>query len=338
MLKRISNLLLALVLLLALTSCGSKDMSYNGAADIGGAAFNDSVSGGGSKLFGVSNSDSAPSYEGSYEVSDSDIADDPVDVSNVQGGEVIQKDMLVYKGSVSVTTKDYSQSMLSLTELYEKYDCFIESSREYTDFRYYDDTDLMRYEATVRVNSKDYKDFLNGIGDIGVVESKSSDIQNMNVEYSDTVTALRMQQARLERYLTRLETETDNEIALQLEREITSIQIEVQQLEARKRLIETDVAYSYVNVAIREVRAYSSQVTHSDPLYTRVWAEIVNTYYEFTEFLVEVLFFLIHAFPYIVILVILFFVFRKKFKGRIKMPRLKRKHAKTEDVTPKDKE
>lgn len=270
----------------------------------------------------------APSYDYDYDESYDNGAEagggEDYTGDNVQEGAIIQKDMLVYRGNVAITTKEYDKAIESLAELYSKYDCFIESSREYTNYRYYDDTDLMNYEATIRVNSAQYDEFVNGVSGLGVVSSKSSNVQNMNVEYSDTVTSLRIQQARLDRYLAMLESETNNEIAMQLEREITNIQIEVKQLENRKSLIETDVAYSYVTLTISEVKAYSAQVTHDDPLHVRIWAEIVNTYYEFTEFLTNLLFAFIHLFPYLVILAGAgWFVF-KKLKFRPRLPKFRR--------------
>lgn len=318
--KRLSNLLIAVLVVVSLTACSTTSYGGENFGAIPSLKEYDDVSGGlafspsyNSTSSGGSPSDKGPEMAPSY--------DEGVEITSVQGGDTIQKDMLVYEGSVTVTTKDYEASIAALNEMYETYDCFIESSREYTQYSQYDSNGTMRYTATIRVSSGDYDSFMNGTGNLGVVDSKSSNVQNMNVEYSDAVTALRIQEARLERYISRLEEETDNEIALQIEREIANIQIEVQQLEARKRTIETDVAYSYVDLTLVEVRAYTSQVTHSDPLHVRLWAEVVNTYYEFTNFLVYALFFIIHALPYILILVVLWFVFRKKLKGKIKLPR-----------------
>lgn len=354
--KRLSNLLLVVVLLVTLTACGSgrvsMEGSYNGGYSDGfaqGPTLNSTAQSdkagfdlGG--LFGSSNSSSsgggsydmdyAPEYAGERENDSGYDSDD----GNVQGGETINRDMLVYRGSVSITTKEYEKAVSNLSELFSKYDCFIESSREYSNYRYSDGVDLMTYEATIRVNSASYDEFMHGVSDLGVVKSTSSTVQNMNVEYSDTVTALRIKQARLDRYLDLLENERDTEIALQLEREIANIQIELQQLENRKALIETDVAYSYVTLTISEVKAYTSQVTHDDPLHVRLWAEIVNTYYEFTEFLTNLLFFCVHAFPYFVLIAIVIIVLKKVFKFKIRLPRLfkrrsLRRHADAEDKT-----
>lgn len=334
--KRLSNLLLVIVLLFTLTACGSgvtssyDDGYYGGFAqgptlnstaesnkagfDLGSMFGSSQSSGGGTQ----SDMAYAPEYNSGSNTGDTGYeADD----GNVQGGETINRDMLVYRGNVSITTKEYDKAVSNLSELFSKYDCFIESSREYSNYRYSDGVDLMTYEATIRVNSSSYDEFMHGVSDLGVVKSTSSTVQNMNVEYSDTVTALRIKQARLDRYLDLLENERDTEIALQLEREIDKIQIELQQLENRKALIETDVAYSYVTLTITEVKAYTSQVTHDDPLYVRLWAEIVNTYYEFTEFLTNLLFFCVHAFPYLVLIILVIFILKKVFKFKIRLPR-----------------
>lgn len=348
--KRLSNILLIVALLFTLTACGSgRVSSSNGYTDgfasgpmlnatsesnkagfdLGSMFGSSKPSGGGTQ----SDMAYAPEYNGGVEDGEPDYEPDD---GNVQGGETINRDMLVYRGNVSITTKEYDKAVSNLSELFSKYDCFIESSREYSNYRYSDGVDLMTYEATIRVNSASYEDFMSGVTDLGVVKSTSSTVQNMNVEYSDTVTALRIKQARLNRYLDLLENEKDTEIALQLEREIDKIQIELQQLENRKALIETDVAYSYVTLTITEVKAYTSQVTHDDPLYVRLWAEIVNTYYEFTEFLTNLLFFCVHMFPYLVLIALVIFILKKVFKFKLHLPRFIRFRSRKRHDKPVD--
>lgn len=300
--ERVSSLLLVVLLVVSLVGCGGQksSMSYDGAADV---MINGVSGGSGFQMDTVS----AP--EASYDESQKS-AD--VKVDNVQEGASIQRDMLVYRGEITLTTKEYDASLKALFEMFDKYDCFIEESKEWTKYRHSDDTVLNVYDAVLRIRSTEYDEFMEGTSNVGVVESKSSSVENMNVEYSDTATALRIQEARLDRYLARLENETDSEVALQLEREITDIQIQVQQLKSRQALIETDVAYSYITLSLNEVKEYTSQISYKDPLHVRLWAEVVNTYYEFTDFLVGLLFFIIHASPYIVIIGVPLFIFRRK--------------------------
>lgn len=347
--KRVISLCVALALSLSLVACGSRsdDASYdthyvgNGAymddspdsaKASSGIGFTLSSSSSSSSRESVSNSaglivDSAESYSAPETYYDSepdyDESGEALPSSNdaMAQSDTVRTDMLVYRGDVTVTTKDYDESYKDLMEFLGQHDYFIESCSEQTR-NSYSTNKYVNLRMTIRIASKDFQDVMDGLSAFGVVESKSTSVENLNIEYSDTVTALRIKQSNLERYLSRLEQETDSEIAMQLEREVERLQVDISQLAARKRIIETDVAYSYIYLRLDEVADYSSQPSYKDTFFVRVWKEIVNTYYDFTYFLEQLLYVVIHLFPYIVILVVVLVILKKR--GKLKKPTFKK--------------
>lgn len=229
------------------------------------------------------------------------------------------RDMLVYEGSIRITTKSYDKAISELDELYKKYDCFISSSTEYQNY-----DELMNYSATIRVNSSQYEDLMNGVSNLGTLARKTSEVTNMSMEYSDIITALRIYKARQERYLKMLESCYDESDAIAIEDKLTDLEVTIAQYESRKALIETDVAYSYINLEIEEVKEYTSQVNHTDGFFTRLRKEVVNTFFGFIDFLENALFFVIRIVPYGVFFFILYKVL-KKFGLLKKLPKIRKK-------------
>ena len=88
------------------------------------------------------------------------------------------------------------------------------------------------------------------------------------------------------------ENETD---AIAIEDKLTEIAVTIAQYESRKTVIETDVAYSYIDVVI----------------FVRLWKEIVNTFFGFINFVEALIFFIIRISPYLLLIWLILFVAKK---------------------------
>lgn len=231
---------------------------------------------------------------------------------NSVGGQQINTDMLVYRGQMTLSTKDFDGTMSQLDSKIEEYQGFIENSDFHTSSsRYYDDdTTLRHYSATVRVPSGKYDDFTTGVSGIAKVTSRNSNVENLNTEYSDIVTAIDIYKAKEQRYINLLQTVTDDKYALQIENTLTDITVKIAQYESRKKLIETDVAYSYVDITVDEVKEYERQTSYDDTFLVRLKNTIVNTWYDFMAFLEWLLFLIIRISPYALIVLIVYVVLR----------------------------
>ena len=285
-----------LVCCLALTGCSSGTSNYATSAEDSSTSSNGTGFSVETNNFNMSQVEDFDSSDTSYEEQEVSKEDD-----NNSADTKFDRDMLVYEGSIRITTKSYDKAISELDELYKKYDCFISSSTEYQNY-----DELMNYSATIRVNSSQYEDLMNEISNLGTLARKTSDVTNMSMEYSDIVTALRIYKARQERYLKVLENCYAESDAIAIEDKLTDLEVTIAQYESRKALIETDVAYSYINLEIEEVKEYTSQVNHTDGFFTRLRKEVVNTFLGFVDFLENALFFVIRIAPYGVFFFILY--------------------------------
>ena len=92
--------------------------------------------------------------------------------------------------------------------------------------------------------------------EIGDMRMKNASVQNLTTEYSDLTTTLKIYEAKEQRYLKLLAEIEDESRALSMERELTDIQVQIANIKTRMNSIENDVAYSYINLSLNEVREY----------------------------------------------------------------------------------
>lgn len=304
-------LLISLICTALLTSCGSSKYSESAApynALNGAHGIFDSK--------GYS-SDSAATYEEAasedgYYAADNTVyaeTDDPqtekAQTPNVNS-ESIDRDMLVYSCTMGVDVLEFDSAVDKFRGRIEQYQGFVESER-FSDggssSRWYDENEQKwsTYTATVRVPSRVYEDFCNAFAELGDLRSKNASVQNVSQEYHDLSTTLAIYEQKEERYLEMLSKAKDEANAVAVEDKLTDIQVEIAKLKTRMNQIKTDVAYSYVYVTINEVKEYQAEPVHNDTFGERLVNTLKDAGTGFLEFLEALLFFLIYAFPYVLV-------------------------------------
>lgn len=230
----------------------------------------------------------------------------------------INTDMLVYTCDLAIDTLDYNQSVQTFRNMLTAAGGFVENEN-FTDGQsstsyYIEEQDKNKtYTATVRVPHDKYNDFLNGADQLGDVRSRSSNVANMAQEYSDLGTTLQIYEAKEKRYIEMLSTIKDDAQALNVEKELTELQVKIATLKTRMNQIRTDVAYSTINIRIHEVAKYEERNTpkRTDTFLERLGNTLRDTWKTFLAFLEALLFFTIRVSPYlIIILCILIIIYR----------------------------
>ncbi|MCM1330210.1 MAG: DUF4349 domain-containing protein [Ruminococcus sp.] len=332
------KILLSVLLCTALlTGCGAESSDK--------AAAYDGYGGDANGFYAVTTAASYESYdaaadEGYYEggvEEPSAKAEGGEDTSNL-AAENIRKEMLVYSCYMTVDTLEFDKSLSAFKSALESYGGFIETEN-FSDGggggRWYSENEQkwQSYSATVRVPSKDYEAFCNSAGELGDLRSKTSSVENLSQEYSDLSTTLEIYEAKEQRYIALLAEITEDEYAVEIERELTEIQIKIANIKTRMNQIGTDVAYSYVYFTLNEVKEYTAEPVKTDTFFDRLSYTLSDAGETFLDFLEGLLFFLIYALPYliligIVVFAIIFIV--KKIKNRRKNAKIPEKE-KTEN-------
>lgn len=252
-------------------------------------------------------------YSYSDEVENADASSNSSGDESGLAADRIKKEMLVYSCDMSVDVLDFDTAVSKFKESLDSYGGFVESEN-YNDGgsngRWYseDDERWQTYSATVRVPSADYDAFCSAASELGDLRNKNASVQNVSSEYYDLSTTLEIYEAKEERYIALLADITDDEYAISVEKELTELQIEIAKIKTRMNDITTDVAYSFVNISINEVKQYTPEPVQKDTFGQRLKNTISSTASNFVKFLEVLLFIIIALLPYIVLIGIIVFV------------------------------
>lgn len=240
------------------------------------------------------------------------------------GGSTLQKEMLVYRGALSIDTLDFNKSVSDFKALLNEKGGFVESETytdNYSTNSYYTvDAEKKHniYTATVRIPSTEYDGVMNSATNLGDVRNRSSNASNVTQEYGTYQSQLEIYEAEYERYLTLLESATEDEYALEIENELFAIQVEIASLKSNITNIENDVAYSYIDITIKEVSEYEEEPASTDTFLDRLKNTCKKSWSVFLEMLEEIVFFLIMNVYFIVIILLIVFLIRRKMKKNAK--------------------
>ena len=321
-----------------LSACGGSSSDSKGAYDYGTEAFlanEGAASDDYSYDWDDYDIEEDYSYEAEYEESAdapaesidlSEIATEP-DVSEAKrtASEAadINQEKLVYTCDISIDTLDYEASLKLLRKLREKYDGFVESESfsdggEVNIYSYYyveDDEKHREYNATIRIPTSSYDAILSDMEDVGDIRSKNSYVENLTQSYTDLKVTLDVLQQTYDRYAALMENATDEEYILNIQEKLTDTQIQIAQVKSRMNTINQDVAYSTINIHLKEVKEYKEAPAPRDTFGQRFKETVSESFETFLSFLEGFLFVIIRLLPFVVlaavIAVIVIFINRK---------------------------
>ena len=220
------------------------------------------------------------------------------------------EEKLVYTCDISIETLEYSESEKNLRNTIRQFGGIIESESVWdNDYRwYYDDysktSGTLTLSMTVRVPSGKYQSFLDSLEGIGgKIKNRSMNVRNITKTYNDQtvlIQSLETQEKRLNEMMEKAETIED---MITVEARLTDVQTQLNQARTRLSSMDTDVAYSTVNIQLQEVVKYTN-VTVTRTFGERLAATFGDSWTSFLGFLEDVLFALIYLLPYAVVALI----------------------------------
>ena len=238
---------------------------------------------------------------------------------------------LVYRGSLNIQTKDYGTSSSKLRAMVSEYGGLIESEEEYEEGSYYTGSEtkkLWTLYTTVRIPTDKCQEFMSGSAEIGNVVSRSSSAENISRRYNDVsaqIEALEKQQTRLLEMMDEAKTIED---MIAVEDRLSEVQYQLNSLKTSRESMDTDIAYSTINVTLREVRVYAEV---SESFLERLTNRLGNGFVNFFDDIQSLILAFAGALPYLLILaVIVLAVMKTGVLKRLHMPKIFRRKQKDE--------
>lgn len=356
--KRITALLIALTTVMSLTACSGGSSTSSAVNSTSGSTSSD-IAYSTNDSYGFSSEykgSSDETYDYDYEYNEEAVTTDDYTESNTENVEneninntinntssniVLVEDKLVYRCYADIETLDFDKSYAALQDMMEKYNCVISSetfgdeSISYFYDSYYSSSSKYKTgrtdEIVIRVPSANYKSFISEYGELGNVTSKTQTVDNITQEYYDTTSQVEGLKAEMERLEIMMSQATEIEDMITINQAITELQSEINSLTTYIRTMDSDVAYSYVTMSLREVLEYSEveQPVKKNTFIDRLENQCVDTWKGFLNFLENLLFTIIGLIPAIVIIGIIVIIIKLTCKNKIKTWKENRKLRKT---------
>lgn len=238
---------------------------------------------------------------------------------------------LIYTCDLTVQTTEFDQTVNVIHDLIDKFGGFIASEiRNDSDTGWYRSGYVktnasLSEELTIRIPAEHYHEFLDALDGNGKILSKNMYVENISRQYSETETTIKSLETQEERLLVMMEQCETVEDMITVEARLSEVQNELKIYRNRLSGMDTDVAYSTINMRINEVLEYTPD---KEPIRVLTFGDrLGNTLKEtgrgFLRFLEGLLFFIINVLPYLlilaaIVLLIIWLVKRSHKKNAVK--------------------
>ena len=243
--------------------------------------------------------------EASYETADA--GNGSAYTAEQDTGEItLSNDKLVYTCNMEIETTEYAETVAAIREKIRQYGAIIEYESESDSNRYwyYEDnrktSGTMRLSLTIRVPVAKYDAFVSDAGTLGKLISKSQNVDNISRQYHSTaarIEALTKEEKRLNEMMDAAET---IEEMIYIEQRLTDVEYELNQNKTSLAAMDVDVAYSTINMNVKEVYVYTSEPAPTVTFGQRVKEAFRDSWKGFTGFCEGLLILVIHLLPFLI--------------------------------------
>lgn len=166
---------------------------------------------------------------------------------------------------------------------------------------------------TIKVPSQNFDRFISDISKgVSYFEVKNISAEDVTEQYIDLTSRLNTKKKLEERYLQILQKATKISEILEIEKQISAIREEIEAKEGQLKYLESRVSESTVTIEFYKTIAEKEGVKISYG--SKLWAAVKSGFYSLSDFLIG----LISIWPFVIILCILAYFIRKRFRRRKK--------------------
>ena len=232
--KKYFGLLLAVLLLLTATGCGSKSAASSSASYGNEASMNTSY-------YEDSYEDEAKAEESGEGVT----SETGLDAQTASGRKLIRT---VY---LSLQTTEFDSVLSNLASKTTELGGYIESSSVSGNSYYYQSTRYASY--TIRIPSAKLDQFVEVVKELGNVTHKNESVEDVTLRYVDVESRKKALETEQERLMELLSNAENMEDLLAIEDKLSEVRYELENYGSQLRMLDNQIDYSTVNVDIDEV-------------------------------------------------------------------------------------
>lgn len=211
---------------------------------------------------------------------------------------------------LSFETTEFEKSNEELNKIIEKYQAYVENSN--ISYNHYYNQKMYRYgEFTIRVPKENIVSFKTELNLIGHMVSENTNKQDVTKQYQDTESRLKVVTVKEERILALLEKAEKIEDIITLEKELSEIIYEKENLKTSLMNLDDKIDFSTVHISLQEVQKVSDTETIETTFGTRIKNAFKNSLYSFKKGVENLIIVFIYNIPFLIVVgVILYFAYR----------------------------
>ena len=231
---------------------------------------------------------------------------------------------IIREATIQMQTENYSEDMAALEELVTSMGGFITSREEWGSEQSAETGENPRtLSLTLRIPSDQLDAFVEQAKQVGIVTSSSISETDVTDQYTDTDRRLQAYQKQYDRVLEMMDQATTVEELIQIESELSRLEMEIESCQGTLNYWDARVNYSTVYIYVDEVRR---AISANPSLGERMRTALANSWDDFTQGCQDLVVNLYAAIPYIVVWIVVLaaaggiavLIVRKVRKGRRK--------------------
>jgi hypothetical protein len=236
----------------------------------------------------------------SEEVSSDQLSAPPPPEEHIQ---IEQK--IIKNAALRFETPDMDETYRQILTAAKKHAAMVQSDVEGKDY------ESVFRNMTIRLPNKNFDAFLADAGKgVSYFDRKEISSEDVTEEFIDVEARLKAKKTLESRYLELLKKANKVSEMLEIERELANVREEIEAREGRLKYLENHVSMSTVTIEFYKKTAVEGGVTVSYG--SKLWNAIKSGFNGISVFFIE----LLYIWPLIIILVVLFFWLRRKFRKR----------------------
>ncbi len=161
---------------------------------------------------------------------------------------------IIDTADLTIETTEFDKSLLLLEDTIKNLNGYKESSNIFQNgINNQDNYGNRSGEFTVRIPNDKFEAFLSEAGKVGVIVCKTTNAEDISSQYYDRDARLKVLNSQEERYLAILSEAKTVEEILQVEKSLTEIRYEIEEITGYLKQMDSLVDYSTVKIHIQEV-------------------------------------------------------------------------------------
>lgn len=225
------------------------------------------------------------------------------DSSNPESINIEQK--IIRNGNLKFETSNLETTYEQIKTAVKKGKATIQNDSEGKDYG------TIYRRITVRIPSENFDTFIKDISSgVDYFDNKEISAQDVTEEYIDIDARLKAKKKLENRYLELLSKATKMSEMLAIEAQLSAIREEIEAKEGQLRYLQSQVSLSTVTIEFYKTVAEESGVTISYG--TKIWNAFKSGFYGISSFFLT----LLEIWPFIIIVTVLFYFIRKRFKKK----------------------